>query len=386
MMFFAMPIPTWFNPHQQINMPRQTRIEFPGAFYHCSARGAGGHLIVMDDRDRAAHESLVAEVAQRTGWEIYAWALLDDHYHMVLGTPEANLVSGMKWFQNFWTKRFNARHERSGSVFGGRYKSVLVQKDGHLSSLIDHVHLNAFRAGLVTTAQLASHPWSSLKDYLLPPSARRPWVRAGEGLDHMGYDGEDCDERLRYLEHLEDIAVRLGGRAPLPGAGRTLHSTLRRGWYLGEESFRGELIAVRQQGRVSPETRGQAHGAEMAQRILAAGLSAGGLTYEGLDNLRKSDWRKRAIGRAIRLRTTVPTEWIASNLRMGVSSRVALLVARDPEPSWGKSWRPAKELLDRLLEIARHAESLRRPDIPQEGETEKEAICPVHPGGGNRGH
>ena len=339
----------------------------------------------MDDRDRDAHESLVAEVVQRTGWEIYAWTLLDDHYHMVLGTPEANLVTGMKWFQNFWTKRFNARHERSGSVFGGRYKSVLVQKDGHLSSLIDHVHLNAFRAGLVTTAQLASHPWSSLKDYLLPPSARRSWVRAGDGLTHMGYDGEDCDERLRYLEHLEDIAIRLGGRSPLPGAGRTLHSTLTRGWYLGGESFRGELIAVRQGGRIPPETGDRAHGAEMAQRILTADLAAGGLDYESLDNLRKSDWRKRAIGRAIRLRTTVPTEWIASNLRMGVPSRVALLVARDPEPSWGKLWRPAKELLDRLLDLAYRGEALARPGLSHEEEIEREAFCPVHPAGGSRG-
>ncbi|QJE97978.1 transposase [Luteolibacter luteus] len=338
----------------------------------------------MDDHDRDGHESLVAEVVQRTGWEIFAWALLEDHYHLVMRTPEANLVGGMKWFQNFWTKRFNAKHERSGSVFGGRYKSVLVQGDGHLSSLIDHVHLNAFRVGLVTTAQLASHPWSSLKDYLLPPSSRRSWVRASEGLRHMGYDGEDCDDRLRYLEHLEHIAVRLGGRVPLPGGGRTLHSTLRRGWYLGADSFRSELIAVREQGGASADSRGRTHGAEMAQRILTAGLSAGGLAYESLENLRKSDWRKRAIGRAIRLRTTVPTEWIASNLRMGVSSRVALMVARDPEPSWGKSWRPAKEFLDRLLEVARQMENSPRPEPLREDEDAEDVYCPHHGAEGRR--
>ncbi|WP_367872547.1 transposase [Luteolibacter sp. Populi] len=339
----------------------------------------------MDDRDRDTHEGLVAGVVQRTGWEIFAWVLLKDHYHMVLRTPEANLVTGMKWFQNFWTKRFNARHERSGSVFGGRYKSVLVQGDGHLSSIIDHVHLNAFRLGLVSAAGLAAHPWSSLKDYLLPPELRREWVRAGEGLGHMGYDGEECDERLRYLEHLEQVAVRLGGRPPLPGAGRTLHSTLRRGWYLGEDSFRSELIAARRRSGAGPEGGSPVHGAEMAQRILGAGLAAAGLSYESLDNLRKSDWRKRAIGRAIRLCTTVPTEWIASSLQMGVSSRVALLVARDPEPSWGKSWRPAKELLDRLLEFARRAANPPGPGISQEEEIEKEACCAEYAAAGKRG-
>lgn len=344
--------------HQQESMPRQTRIELPGAVYHCSARGFLGRPIVIDDRDRDAHESLVAELVQRTGWEIYAWVLLADHYHMVLRTPEANLVAGMKWFQNFWTKRFNASRGRSGHVFGGRYKSVLVQEDEHLSALIDHVHLNAYRAGLVTAVQLAAHPWSSLKDYLLPPSLRRPWIRVAEGFSHMGLDADDCDDRLRYLENLEDIATRLGGRPALPGGGRTLHSTLRRGWYLGRDSFRGELLSKRKGAVAPPPPGARSHGAEMAQRLLKAGLCLGGLTYECLEGLRRNDWRKRAIGRAIRLRTTVSTEWISSNLRMGVSSRVALLVARNPEPSWGKSWKLASDLFERLLALScepRHA-------------------------------
>jgi putative transposase len=304
----------------------------------------------MDDIDRDAHEKHVAELVQRTGWEIHAWVLLDDQYNLVLRTPEPNLVAGMKWFQNFWSKRFNARHRRSGPVFGDRYKSIPVQKDGHLSALIDHVHLSAFRAGLASADHLAAHRWSSLKDYLSPSPVRRPWLRVAEGLAHMGYDGSDCDEQLRYLEHLQAIIARHEGRPPLPGEGRNLHSTFRRGWYLGQQSFRGELLAARSSsGRIAASG---VHGAPMAQRILRAGLALGGLTYESLDEFRRNDWRKRAIGRAIRLRTTVPAEWISSNLGMGVPSRTAMLVARDPDPSWGKSWRMARELLDRLLDLS----------------------------------
>lgn len=305
----------------------------------------------MDDRDRDAHEKLVAELVRRTGWQLFAWTLLGNHYHLVIRTPEANLVAGMKWFQNFWTKRFNARHRRSGPVFGGRYKSVPVQRDGHLSALIDHVHLNAFRVGLVDAAHLGAHPWSSLRDYLLPDSGRRDWVDAAGGLAHMGYDGEDCDSRLGYLEHLEGIAVRHGGRPPLPGHGRTLHSTFRRGWYLGEGAFRGELIEARKHRGADPAAGAAPSDAAIAQRLLKAGLVLAGLSYEALDELRKNDWRKRVIGRAIRLRTTVPTEWIASNLKMGVASRTAALVARDPEASWGRSRLPATEILDRLLAL-----------------------------------
>lgn len=360
-------------------MPRQTRIELPGAIYHCSARGGRGRPIAIDDRDRDAHEGLVAEVVQRTGWEIFAWVLLDDHYHMVMRTPEANLVAGMKWFQNFWTKRFNARHSRPGPLFGGRYKSVLVQEDGHLSTLIDHVHLNAYRAGLVSATQLAAHRWSSLKDYLLPSSSRRPWVRVTEGLAHMGYDAGDCDDRLRYLEHLEDVAVRLGGRPALPGPGRTLHSTLRRGWYLGEGAFRGELLAMRKDGPMAPVAGSRGHGPEMAQRLLTAGLRFGGLTYECLDGLRRNDWRKRAIGRAIRLRTTVSTEWISSNLRMGVASRVALLVASNPEPSWGRSWKLASDLFGCLLALPCDPCSAPEPAVPEDDdEPDLEDGCRLH--------
>jgi putative transposase len=332
------------------SMPRQTRIQLPGAVYHCSARGYQRRNIVLDDRDRHAHERAVAELVQRTGWEIYAWVLLDDHYHLVLKTPEANLVAGMKWFQNFWTKRFNAHHARRGPVFGGRYRSVMVQEGEHLSTLIDHVHLNAYRSGLVDLSRLAAHRWSSLRDYLLEPSSRRPWLRVAEGYSRMGYDGADSGDRLLYLERLEAVAALWGGRPVLPDPGRTLHSTLRRGWYLGEESFRDKLLALRSGGAGWGKESGD-HGPEMAQRLLRAGLSFCGLSYECLEGLRRSDWRKRAIGRAIRRRTTVSTEWIASNLEMGVSSRAAFLVARDPESGWGRSWQAALELFKQLMSL-----------------------------------
>ena len=86
---------------------------------------------------------------QRTGWEMFSWVLMSNHYHLVFKTPEANLVAGMKWLQNTWTKRFNARHRLWGHVFGGRYKAVPVEENEHLACLIDYVHLNPVRAGLI---------------------------------------------------------------------------------------------------------------------------------------------------------------------------------------------------------------------------------------------
>lgn len=89
---------------------------------------------------------------------------MSNHYHWVLQTPQANLVAGMKWFQNTYARRFNTRHKKWGHVFGGRYKAVLVEASGggYLETLMDYVHLNPARAGLVDLPggkDLLGFPW-----------------------------------------------------------------------------------------------------------------------------------------------------------------------------------------------------------------------------------
>lgn len=348
-------------------MARQVRLEYPGAVYHCMARGDRREDIVVDERDRDAFARLLGELVERTGWEVFAWALLSNHYHLVFKTPEANLVDGMKWLQNTWTKRFNARHGLTGHVFGGRYKSVLVEDNEHLAVLIDYVHLNPVRAGLVKgSMSIADYRWSSLPDYLLAPRERSGWVRVEQGLRQRNYRGDSALERRRYLEHLEGIARDEGAVPGLPGQpeGRTLQSTLRRGWCFGTERFREEMLerlaAMRaretgQHRRESGYTGEQArdHGVAMATRLWEAGLAAAGLAETDLAGLAKNDWRKRVIGRAIRRRTTVSSAWIADKLAMGVSTRAAALVARDPDPGWGPDWNKASQLqqvLERRIE------------------------------------
>ena len=87
----------------------------------------------------------------KTGWRVHGYALMDNHYHLLLETPEANLVAGMTWFQSTYTKRYNARHRASGHLFGGRYKAALVEADGseYFRTALDYIHLNypSLRAG-----------------------------------------------------------------------------------------------------------------------------------------------------------------------------------------------------------------------------------------------
>ena len=165
-------------------MPRQVRIAYPGAIYHGMARGNRREAIVLDDKDRDRFRKLLGDLVQQTGWEVFAWVLMTNHYHLVFRTPEPNLVKGMQWLQNTWTKRFNARHGMWGHVYGGRYKAVLVEENEHLSCLIDYVHLNPFRAGMVNLEDgLEEYGWSSLADYLAPPRKRSGWVQVTRGLE-----------------------------------------------------------------------------------------------------------------------------------------------------------------------------------------------------------
>jgi hypothetical protein len=293
---------------------------------------------------------------------------MDNHYHLVFKTPEPNLVAGMKWLQNTWTKRFNARHRQWGHLFGGRYTSVLVEDNEHVAVLIDYVHLNPFRAGLVKgRAGLEDCRWSSLADYLRPARQRPEWLRAERGLALRGY-ADTAAGRRRYLAHLEELARDEAGLPGAPGGdGRTLQSTLRRGWWFGAEGFREKMVALlgkvkgrggRAHQRVSGYTGEQAreHGEAMAGKLLVAGLRAAGLRQADLATLPKGDWRKRVIGRLIRRHTTVPLGWVAANLAMGVTTRVSTLVGAEPTPAWGKNWKPARRLMAALDQTLRNVD------------------------------
>jgi putative transposase len=111
--------------------------------------------------DRQEFLKTLAEACQKTDWQVHAYCLMRNHFHLVVETPNANLVEGMHWLLSAYTIRLNRRHETPGHVFSGRYKALVVQSDGggYLKTVCDYVHLNPIRAHLVGTQdRLLSYP------------------------------------------------------------------------------------------------------------------------------------------------------------------------------------------------------------------------------------
>lgn len=140
-------------------MSRPVRIEFPGACYHVSSRGVEGHKVFADTEDRGAFLHVLEGVVDRFGWLLHSYVLMDDHYHLVVEVPAANLSKGMRQLNGVYTQHFNRRHESEGPVFQGRFKSVLFEKAEYLLPLCRHVALNPVRLGSVSA--LRNYRWSS---------------------------------------------------------------------------------------------------------------------------------------------------------------------------------------------------------------------------------
>lgn len=311
-------------------MARPLRIEFPGAVYHVMARGNQGQKICADDRDREMWLATLVQAWQRTGWRIHAWALMGNHYHLLLETPEPNLVSGMKWLQGTYTQRYNARHRKRGHLFQGRYRAVPVEAHSSLyfQTVSTYIHLNPARAKQIRIGQekLWRYRWSSYPGYVrqTPPI----WLVTQRVLGSLALGPQ---ARRAYEAYMESRALELGiktGRKELEAGWKSL----RRGWYVGGEDFRKELLARidRQQPDGSAPSRSRAaagpHGQSRAEEMLARGLGRLRLKPEGLARLPKGQKEKFVLAWWLYGRTTVKRRWLAQRLAMGYETRVSQAV------------------------------------------------------------
>jgi len=142
-------------------MTRPLRIEYPGAVYHITSRGIEKKPVFKDNQDRGNFLRTLQQVNKRYNWLCHAYCLMGNHYHLLIETPDGNLSIGMRQLNGVYTQLFNNRHKRSGHLFQGRFKSILIQKDSHLLEVCRYVVLNPIRAKKVENPK--QWKWSSYR-------------------------------------------------------------------------------------------------------------------------------------------------------------------------------------------------------------------------------
>lgn len=130
-------------------MPRLARLDAPGVLHHVMGRGIERKKIFLRDIDRNDFLARLSELAQAGAMEIYAWALMPNHFHILCKTKDMPLASCMRRVLTGYVVNFNKRHRRYGHLFQNRYKSIVCQEDAYLKELVRYIHLNPLRAGLV---------------------------------------------------------------------------------------------------------------------------------------------------------------------------------------------------------------------------------------------
>ena len=279
-------------------------------------------------RTAQAFEKTLFEACERCGWELGAYCIMRNHFHLALATPKGNLVEGMQWLQSTFGNRFNRTFSEQGHVFQGRYKAILVEPGENWLRVINYIHLNPVRAGLVTVANLEAHSWSSFPKFLRKKTRPR-FLRCGDWLPGITRKGDTQADWRRY----RDLLDYLNGLSP---AKKTkAFDGLSRGTVLGTDSFRRAVwddfkkmdLAKDWGGKELRELN------EIEWEVLLTGqMKALGKTDHDVRNDRKSAEWKAALAWSVKKRTSAGNRWLGEQLNMGPPAMVSRLTG-----SFGRS-------------------------------------------------
>ncbi len=296
-------------------MARPIRIEFSGATYHLTSRGNERRDIFYDDGDRAAFLGFLGDTARRFGWSVAAWVLMTNHFHLVVQTPQPNISKGMQWLNGTYAAWFNRRHKRSGHLFQGRFKALLIQKDVYFTEVCRYVVLNPVRANMVEHP--ADYRWSSYRATAGIDDAPS-WLDLTAALEPFG--GRDEAAPLRYRQFVLD---RIGSED-------LLWQDVIHGVYLGTEQW----AACEMRGQVESKVRSTDHpktqraiGRPKMHQVIAAVARVAGCTAETIRTKRGNPLRSLTAWIAwhegwITLRS------IAASLRLRSEGHISNLIRR----------------------------------------------------------
>lgn len=255
------------------------------------------------------------------GWRLHAHVVMRNHYHLAVETPRANLVEGMHWLQGTFATRFNRFRDERGHLFQGRYQAVLIEDAAALARVVDYVHLNPVRAGIVAAEQLAGFRWSSLRRF---GRGGRPAVFVCS--DWLGARGftDTAFGMSAYVDYLTKLAENEAEQERLG------LKELSVGWAIGSEGWRRAIAQDNVQRALQPGLEAaELSGLKEAywRQKLEEGLKQWGKIREDLTkDICGAPWK---ISIAARLRNAgAPYAWITGELRMGKASSVRAYLSK----------------------------------------------------------
>ena len=207
-------------------MARPLRIEYDGALYHITSRGNARKPIYKDEQDRQVFLDTLGRVNKKYNWICHAYCLMNNHYHLIIETPDGNLSKGMRQLNGIYTQIYNRNHHKVGHIFQGRYKAILIERESRLLEVCRYVVLNPVRAKAVEKPE--GWQWSSYRGTSgmgkPHPCLTTDWV-LGQ------FSGKKGQAERRYREFVE------------AGIGKaTIWKDVRGGSILGEDEFIETLI------------------------------------------------------------------------------------------------------------------------------------------------
>lgn len=317
-------------------MSRPLRLDHAGALWHVTSRGNERREVFVDDEDRREFVRVLGRAVDLFGWKLHAWVLMGNHYHLLVGTPEATLSRGMRQLNGDYAQHFNRRHGRDGHVFQGRFKAILVQREAHLLEVARYVVRNPVRAGLV--ASPADWPWSSYRATAGLESAPE-WLDTTFVLEQFG--SRRAAATARYREFVLDA-----GAASYDPWSQVLGQI-----YLGSASFaesaRGETKPPEKDREVPRVQREPV--APSVEEVVRLFSQAFELTLEELRERPRILTRERALlAAALRRHARAALPAIGEALGVEVS-RASILARRDAAEGASKEMRRKVAAFERLL-------------------------------------
>jgi REP element-mobilizing transposase RayT len=272
---------------------------------------------------KAAFEDCLFEACPKWGWQLHAFVLMRNHFHLAVTTPRGNLVVGMQWLQATFANRFNRHRGEQGHLFQGRYRALLIGGESALGLVCDYIHLNPVRASIVSQERLQEYRHSSYW-FLRRPSARPAFLRIQPALNAAGVTNDDPAGWDRYADHL---AIETEAAAKT----KRRYLQLSRGWAIGSEAFKAAIISQH-----APAGLARAWTVPGAEQMRAAEwetylnrvLAVLGRTADEAKTSPKSETWKLAVATWMRDSARARLYWLSAKLDLGAPTVVSRNLAR----------------------------------------------------------